>query len=61
MLLGFGITWLKEDPQPQGGSSAKFIPIHLPQGGGVEQPKKPGREHETILNPEYPLNRVEMP
>lgn len=52
--MGLGITWLKSDHQPLGGTSAKFI-FFLILG------EQPGRESETILNPEYPFDRVEMP
>lgn len=53
-LMGLGITWLKSDHQPLDGTSAKFI-FFLTRG------EQPGRECETILNPEYPFDRVEMP
>lgn len=39
--------------------TAKFISPTPPHPG--ESREKPGRECETILNPEYPLGRVEMP
>jgi len=52
--MGLGINWLKSDHQPLHGSSTKFI-FSFP---GEEQP---GRECETILNPEFPFGRVEMP
>lgn len=51
--MGLGITWLKSDHQPLDGSSTKFI--------SFPREEQPGRECETILNPEFPFGRVEMP
>lgn len=52
--MGLGITWLKSDHQPLDGSSTKFI-FSFPRE------EQPGRECETILNPEFPFGRVKMP
>lgn len=52
--MGLGITWLKSDHQPLDGSSTEFI-FSFPRE------EQPGRECETILNPEFPFGRVEMP